>query len=401
MIKQVFPLAFADYLHQWRVSFCFVLALAAVLAPLLILFGLKFGIISSMFDQLVEDPRNREIRPVGSQDYTPEWFAQMRQQDGVAFVIPRTRLLAAGIKLSPLQGGRIINAEMIPSAPGDPSLDQNQPMPKALSEVVVSASVARKLALGAGDQLKGFVSRQHHGKKQRQSVLLDIVAIAPERAFSRDGLFVSLAMITAAENYRDGQAVPALGWDGDVGKVNRDRYPGFRLYAQGLDDVLRLRQALNKSGIEVRTKAADIEVVKSMDRNLSLVFWIIALVGAGGFSLSLGANLWADVDRKRRDLSVLRLVGFQRGDLIWFPVLQGLFTALAGWLLAVVIYLGLEAMINGMFLGKVQEGAEVCRLLPEHHLLALLFTVLSAVVAAALGGFRAGQIEPSDGLREI
>jgi putative ABC transport system permease protein len=33
-------LAFRDYSHEWHISGCFILGLAAVLAPLLVLFGL-------------------------------------------------------------------------------------------------------------------------------------------------------------------------------------------------------------------------------------------------------------------------------------------------------------------------------------------------------------------------
>ncbi len=59
-------LAARDYRDEWQMSGFFVLALAAVLGPMMVLFGLKFGIISSMVDNLVEDPRNREVRPIGS-----------------------------------------------------------------------------------------------------------------------------------------------------------------------------------------------------------------------------------------------------------------------------------------------------------------------------------------------
>ena len=34
-------LASRDYTHEWQMSGCFVLALAAVLGPMLVLFGLK------------------------------------------------------------------------------------------------------------------------------------------------------------------------------------------------------------------------------------------------------------------------------------------------------------------------------------------------------------------------
>ena len=145
----------------------------------------------------------------------------------------------------------------------------------------------------------------------------------------------------------------------------------------------------------VRTQAARIAVVQRTDRNLSLIFWIIATVGLIGFSLSLGASLWANVDRKRKELSVLRLIGFQSTDIIFFPVLQALFTGALGWALAAAIYLAIEIGINGIF-----PDQTICRLLPVHYLGALLLTLMAAAIAATLGGLRAANIEPAEGLRD-
>ena len=63
---KILRLATRDYLHEWQMSVCFVLGLAAVLGPMMVLFGLKFGIVGAMMDELIEEPGNREIRPVGS-----------------------------------------------------------------------------------------------------------------------------------------------------------------------------------------------------------------------------------------------------------------------------------------------------------------------------------------------
>ena len=94
-------------------------------------------------------------------------------------------------------------------------------------------------------------------------------------------------------------------------------------------------------------------------------------------------------------------MGFRTGDIVWFPVLQALFTAVLGWGAASLVYLGVEQSINRMLASQLEQGQNVCLLLPEHFMVAVAFTVGSAVVAAALGGFRAARIEPSDGLREI
>ncbi|MFC1664707.1 ABC transporter permease [Pseudomonadota bacterium] len=396
-------LSLKDYFNEWQMSGCFILALAAVLAPMMVLFGLKVGIIGSMVDGLVQDPRNLEIRLVGSGRYFPSWFDNMRKRSDVAFVIPRTRSLAATIQLKSNNAPRILRVEMIPSGQGDPLLPRGRRIPNEFVQVVLSSSAARKLKVSAGDTVDGSLSRKFHGRSERKHRTLIVTRVAPPASFARDGVFVSLELMKAAEDFRDGRAVPSLGWSGDPQLPgNADRaYPGFRLYAKTIYDVEVLSETLAEQGIEVRTRAADISVVQNMDRNFSLIYWVIAIIGLVGFTFSLGSSIWANVDRKRRELSVLRLIGFRTGDIMLFPMLQAFFTGLFGWGLASLIYLGVEFVINTQLADSLQFRGTICQLMPEHYLGALIFTVCAATFAAALGGYHAARIEPSDGLREI
>jgi len=107
--------------------------------------------------------------------------------------------------------------------------------------------------------------------------------------------------------------VPALGWSGDPPLAEERVFPSFRLYARTIYEVAGLASALTEAGQRVKTSAAEIETVRSIDRNLALLFWVIAAAGMAGYSLSLGASLWANTDRKRRELSVLRLLAFRGG----------------------------------------------------------------------------------------
>jgi len=112
--RDVARLAFRDYSHEWHISGCFILGLAAVLAPLLVLFGLKYGLVTSMLTALAENPENRELKPLGSGHYTAAWFRGMRARPEVAFVSPRTRTLAATLELSSKTAPVILPAELIP-----------------------------------------------------------------------------------------------------------------------------------------------------------------------------------------------------------------------------------------------------------------------------------------------
>jgi putative ABC transport system permease protein len=400
-LRDVLWLAVKDYGHEWVMSGNFVLALASVLAPMMVLYGLKAGIVGSMVDRLVGDPRNREIQAVGSGRYGPEWIADLRARPEVAFLVPRTRSIAATMDMQAESGGRILPIELVPTGPGEPLLGADAPVPTGLAQVVLSDSAARKLGVEAGERLDGSLARTFHGKTERVHLPLTVVAVARPAAFPRDGAFVPLDLMVALEDFRDGRSVQALGWEGDPPDEGPRSFPGFRLYARSVYDVAALRDALAALGVEVRTRAEDIQMVQSMDRNLTAVFWLIAAVGLVGFSLSLGASLWANVERKRRELSVLRLVGFRTSDIVWFPVLQSLFTAVLGWALASGVYFAVEQSINRMMAHRLDAGDAICRLLPEHYAAALALTVGAAVFAAALAGWRAARIEPSEGLREV
>ncbi len=399
-LSKAFVLASRDYIHEWQMSFCFVLALAAVLGPMMVLFGLKFGIVGAMVDQLIEDPRNREIRPVSSGRYDPAWLENVRARSDVSFLVPRTRSIAATIELDSESSSRTVSAELIPSDQGDPMLSPHSELPKGVTRIVLSQSTAQKLQVEAGDTLNGSLARQFRGDKERVHLPLTVAAVAPERAFSRDGAFVSVTLLEALEDFRDGRAVPSMGWAGDHGNNGRT-YPGFRLYARSIYDVAGLRDAFANLGVDVHTHAADIELVQRMNRNLTAIYWVIAIIGLFGFSLSLGASLWANVDRKRKELSVLRLVGFRTMDIAWFPMVQALYTAILGWALAVGLYQAVARVINAMMASQLDAGQQVCRLLPHHYGIALALTCSAAVIAAGLAGLRSAHVEPSESLRDL
>ena len=398
--RLLLELAFRDFLHERVMSACFVLAVAAVLLPLLVLFGLKFGIISNLLEPLKEDPRYRQITPVGSGHFEPGWFEAMAERPDVAFIVPRTRSIAATMRLRvPDAGtGRIINAELIPSGEGDPVLD-GLGAPAGFGEVVLSLDAADKLGAQAGGVIEGIVSRTLSGEQQTERLPLRVTGIASPGAFARDGLFVSRELLVAIEDYRDGRAVPALGWEGSAARDATRPFAGFRLYARTIEDVAGLREGLMAQGIDVRTRIADIELVASLDRNLSIVFWIIAVIAGAGFALSFGTSVWANVDRKRREFSVLRLTGFRSGGIVWFPIVQAVLTAGLGWLVAALVFFLVQAGLNALFIANVGGGQPVCRLLPGHFLAALLLAAVIAAAAAALGGSRLARLEPSLALR--
>ncbi len=400
-IGNIVRLSFRDYSHEWRMSGCFIFSLASVLAPMMILFGLKFGIVSSMVYSLVENPANREIRPIGSGHYEQQWIDDIRARKDVEFIIPKTRALAATIQLKSETASRILSTELLATAPNDPMLAGQANTPGNYLELILSHNAAQKLNVVKGQIIDASLARQFRGKRDRVHLQMRVIDIADASVTSRNIAWVHLDLLVATEQFKDGRAVPDLGWEGDEDNSESRNFPSFRLYARSINDVGTLVTLLEQQGVRVKANIAEIKTVQSIDRNLSIVFWIIASVGAVGFAFSLGASLWANVDRKRKDLSVLMLVGFKSGRIVLFPVMQSCYTAVLGWMLAVLVYLAFEQLINRFLAPRLNLDRALSFLLTEHFFWALGLTLSTALIAAILGGLRAAKVEPSEGLRDI
>ena len=386
-------LAWQDYRNDGWLSACSVLALVAVIAPLLVLFGLKFGLVSSLTERLETDPATREIIPLGGGRFSAAFIQQLGQRSDVAFALPRTRQIAATAQVGAL------TLEMLPTAAGDPLL-AGLPMPHGLDQIVLSHTAAEKLAARPGDWLETSFARQVAGRVEAQRTRLQVLAVLPLEAFARDGLLTDLALLEAAEDYRDGRAVPALHWDGVVAGVSEQRiYPAFRLYARSLSDVEPLRVYFAGQNLLVSTQAHTIAQVQSLSRNLSIVFWIIAGLALAGAFAAIFAGALAAVARKRRELSVLRLLGFSTGALLLFVLLQALYSAGFAGLLSVGLYGLAEAGLNQLFVQVPGEYAS--HLLARHYGLALAAVLGVSAVAAACGGWRVARIQASEGIRDV
>ncbi|NWD40307.1 ABC transporter permease [Pseudomonas yamanorum] len=392
-IALVASLAWQDYRNDAWLSVCSVLALVAVIAPLLVLFGLKYGLVSSLTERLENDPATREIIPLGGGRFSSEFVEQLRQRNDVAFALPRTRQIAATAQLG------AVTVEMLPTADNDPLL-AGMPMPKGLDQIVLSQTAAEKLGAKAGDWLEASFGRQVAGRVESQRTRVQVLHVLPLEAFARDGLFAPLGLLEAAEDYRDGRAVPAFGWDGDAVGVSEQRvYPTFRLYARRLVDVEPLRVYFAGQNLLVSTQAQTIAQVQSLSRNLSIVFWIIAGLALAGAFAAIFAGALASVARKRRELSVLRLLGFSTAGLLLFVVLQALYSAGFAAVLSGVLYGLAQSGLNQLFVQVPGEYAS--HLLARHYGLALAAVLGVSAVAAACGGWRVARIQASEGIRDV
>ena len=613
----VLSLCLSDLRHEWLLTVCMVMAVASVLGPLLILFGLKFGTVETLRGRLIRDPRNCEIRPVSSHSFSGQWFTQIHERPDVAFVIPTTRQLATSVELAKAgDKNKGVSVDAIPTAPGDPLILENGASVPGMGEALLSDAAAESLAARAGDTLVLTVRRIKGGGFETGTVQVTVTGVLPVRAGATKAVFVPLPMLEAMENFKDGMGVPAFGWAGDLpraypaftsllaycpsrlgpelefkltsntgfsarssisaeeagaltgasdpdepesgawyllstkgspateqniaalrnalagqnarlyplagdlrmslagpdGKAlgsfavrpatpfgsvggtglknaspwlenfsqktlptiqwlqvlappslnasgeaeatviagdNALRFPvrlvpftgaadgtvklplrllgvlglfqsrplvwddvsrefllakrgyaGFRLYAAGLENVAPLKQYFEEQGFTVNTEAERIDDVLRLDTYLSLIFWLIAAGSLVGGAACLVSNIYAGIERKRRELAVLRLLGLSGGAFLRFPLYTAGFFAVCGFGVALLLFLSMALVINGLFGSHLQPGESLCTLAWWHPLAALALTLCIALIAGGIAAGRAGKVDPAEALRD-
>ena len=252
--RQTLLLAWRDAVHEWPVSLCMILALAAVLAPLLVLFGLKSGIVTTMRERLRSDPRTVEISPRGHYRLDAAWFDALRARSGGA--VPASRgpgRCPPPCRWRRRQGRRSLDVDMLPTAAGDPLLPAGSARRRGPCRASCSpATAAAKLGVGS-ERPADRRGRPADGRQRRGG------SCAADRCRHSSGSELSPATPSFV-------SLPLSGRDG--GLPRRLRRPGarrdeaaprratgrraafasFRLYARDIDDVAPLAPALARAG---------------------------------------------------------------------------------------------------------------------------------------------------------
>ncbi|NUB10620.1 ABC transporter permease [Azospirillum sp. Vi22] len=413
-VSQLFRLALADLRVEWPIALCQVIAIAAVLTPLLVLAGLQQGAIGTLIDRLNRDPAMRLVVPevTGGHRFDHAWFAAMAARPEVDFVMPATRQIAGQIDLlrdeasgsqsSGQPNGRgEARVTLLPTAPGDPVTGPHAAA-AAMDGVILSARAADRLGVTApGALVTAYAERTRGGKAEPLAFPLRVVAVLPTQRDGGMSAFAALPLVQAVQDFRDGKAVPALGATaGDPAGLAAD-YPLFRLYARSIRDVQALATDFQANGIAVATRHAEIASTLTLDRNLRAILLIIATLSVAGYVVAVTASQWGNLRRKRRDLAILNLTGYGSGWLVAFPVAQAAILALIGSLVAAAAFVGAAATINGHFQESIASGEAACRLGAPDLLAAAALTLALSLLPAAAIGLACRRIETSEELRSV
>lgn len=398
-------LALRDWVHEFSLSFCGVLALASMLTPLLVLHGVHMGVIEKMRANLMRDPAVMVLIPYGStgSGFDEAFLSKVAELPGCRFIIGRTRSVASELQFRD-KNGRHRTIQLDATAQGDPLLDfHSVRLPRSQKgsfEIVLTSVAANRLKVAAGDVISASLNRKlSSGKSQRIQLSFTVTGVLPPVASGLETGFVDMPTLTAIQDFRDGIASELIHLEGDMPPVQHRYYESFRAYARTLDNVEPLAKWFEKQDIAVKTRAKDIASIRSIDSTLASVILLITATAGAGFFAFMASTAQAAVRRKWKLIGMLRLMGFTRFSLLLYPVTQALATGMLGTLLSFGLY-WLTANAIDMKFAAQTGGEAVCVISPGFMALAFMSIQLFSLLASLQAAIRASSIEPSAAIRE-
>lgn len=361
----LFKLALRHLFFERMMTICQIAALACIMAPLLLLFSLRFGILTELHNKLMNDPKVLSLTLDMSYRLDSSFFENLAARPEVGFVVPQITALNALVDLK--FPGAAVRLSVLPNKPGDPvvlSSNLSFEQPLGSDEAFISYNLAQLRGLKVGDVVTMVVSRTRNGVRESVRTSLKLRGIVEERFVNDDCLLLNLDLVNAIDDYRNGYN-PVLLSDGSKVNPQPRLYAKFRLYAKDLASVIPLYYYLVNQNLNVSSKVREIQNLKAVSHVLNFIYGVIALVSVAGGALALTGLVLSALRASKRNFVLLRLMGQGSTGIYGVVMIEGLFIATVGFALALTLY-SIGAGIFNTYFGTILSGSMISDLTYEH-----------------------------------
>ncbi|MDR1167120.1 MAG: hypothetical protein LBO66_14860, partial [Deltaproteobacteria bacterium] len=182
--------------------------------PLFTFLGVREGIVGSLTQKFLDNPRNLEIGPaMGVWRFNRAFFAEFLAHPDVTFVVPETASISASVLLSK-KGFSDVNAVIVATGEGDPILPRdasgNPPHNLGFTDVFVTQELADSLNLSVGDQVMGRKTRDKGGVEETLRLEFTVRGVVSIDYVAGSVIFTSLELMEEIDGFRAPMNLPTV-----------------------------------------------------------------------------------------------------------------------------------------------------------------------------------------------
>ncbi|MGN1394094.1 MAG: ABC transporter permease [Succinivibrionaceae bacterium] len=377
----VIKLAFKDLIFERLLSLCIVASIVAVISPLLLLFSLKFGVVTTLKENFKANPQNLEIKMLSGYKLEESFFNKLRDNPHISFIIPNTRSLSALVTVR-FNGKLKQNVEIVPSAENDPLLIYGGFKGSFYEDsLVISNRLSNELGVHLNDFVEVLVTRKINGINEAKKIKMQVIGILERSISNNYQIFMSLDNLSAIEDYKDGFDPNFVG-EGSNLNLNRRYYAKARIYAKTIDDVEPLSIILRES-YNISDKLPEIENIRAIDGVLRFIFLVIALTSIVGGILAFWGLIISNCRRKTKSYAMLRLGGFSRKMIMQIILFENTVLVMSAYLVSLLLFYIGQNILKSYFI-KLLKQEVIISLLQWQHIITGLFMALFITIILSL-----------------
>lgn len=378
----IFKLSLSSLKFEYLVNICLIASMVSVIAPLMLLFSLRFGIVSNLEEKLVTDPRNLEIRMMSGYQLDKSFFEELKNDPHIDFYIPLTRSLSVTANVN-FKGKMITNLEAIPTKAGDPLVIKSGIKGELQDdEAYLSEQIAQDLNIKVGDKFKFVISRIKEGRTQNAIVQLTLKGIIKKEYLKYKSILIPLTPLIYMEDFRDGYEPPIFS-DGSALNEQRKYFAKARIYVKTLDDVEIVDKKL-RAHYQITSALESINNLKAICNVLDFILTVISLVSIFGGVIAICGLIWTNLSRLEKTFALLKLTGLNKRQIMLMVIFENLILSTTAYAIALGLFATAKALFNHYFSNILGQNTLVSLLTINHMLIGFALSITICLVISIL-----------------
>ena len=175
---------------------------------------------------------------------------------------------------------------------------------------------------------------------------------------------------------------------------SKDQIRYFRVYAESIEQLESLVQVVKKMGITLNlnalkepvSKLYEVQKIRTLSDYMKKIYFLIAFISAISTVFAVSSSVYASVQRRKKDLAYLNMLGIDKSTIIFFPLMKSMILILIGIMIAFLGYWLFGFMASHWFVGLLGETESLARLKAQD----ILFIIGSILSLGGISSLAAG-----------